>query len=111
MADPGWRTGHCAEPAVEAVRKATGRDIWAELGGCPRSPREAAALYRRLGVTSLAEAVSTVLGPSVDPKRAMRGDIALVNGALGIVRGEWVEGMDGMQPIGLATRAWHVRKG
>lgn len=106
--DPDW-TGHCAEPAVEAVRKATGRDVWAELGGCPRSWREAADLYRRHEVTSLSEFVTLVLGPPVDPKQAMRGDIAMVDGALGIVRGELVECMDRMQPIARASRCWHIK--
>jgi hypothetical protein len=111
LTDPDWRTGHCAEPAAEAVRRATGRDILAELGGCPRSPRQAATLYRRLGVTCLRDAVSAVLGTSIDPKRAMRGDIAMVDGSLGIVLGEWVECFDRMQPIERATHAWHVEKG
>jgi hypothetical protein len=33
----------------------------------------------------------------------MRGDIAMVDGALGIVRGELVECMDRMQPIARAS--------
>src|SRR5206468_4512404 len=85
LPDPDWRTGHCAEPAVERLKQATGRDLWAELGGVPRSPRAAAAFYRRLGVTCLADAVTAILGDPVDPKLAMRGDVALVDDALGIV--------------------------
>lgn len=90
------------------MRAATGRDIWAEIGGCPRSWREAASLYRRLGVTNLRDAVSRVLGDPIDPKCARRGDVAMVNGGLGIVRGELVECIDAMQPIGRATCAWRV---
>jgi hypothetical protein len=93
---------------VDHVKKAEGRDIWAELGFCPRSWREAADLYRRMGVRTLAEFVTAVLGPSVDPKQARRGDICMVDGALGICRGEWVECADLMQPIGRATAAWRV---
>lgn len=103
---PDWQTRHCAEPAVEAASRATGRDIWVELGGCPRSWREAAALYKRLGVRNLAGAVSTVLGDPIQPRMAMRGDVALVRGALGIVRGEVVECMGANVPIGEAELAW-----
>lgn len=109
MRDPDWRTCHCAEPAVERLKQATGRDVWAEFGQCPRSPREAAAFYRRLGVTNLSDAVTTVLGKPIDPKLAMRGDIALVGGALGIVRGEWIECLEGMPPLSAAQHCWRVR--
>lgn len=32
----------------------------------------------------------------------------MVNGGLGIVRGELVECIDGMQPIGRAECCWHI---
>lgn len=94
--------------AVERLRQATGRDLWAELGGCPRSWRDAAEVYRRLGAASLREAVGTVLGPEIDPKLAMRGDIVMVDNALGVCRGEWVEFVDRMQPLRRASCAWHI---
>lgn len=111
--DPDWRTRHCAEPAAEWVKSQTGRDIWAEFGPCPRSPREAAALYRRLGVTDFKGAVVAILGEAIDRRRARRGDIAMVWSpgglrALGIVRGEWVECMDNMMPIQRAECCWRV---
>jgi hypothetical protein len=109
LPDPDWATVHCTEPAAELVLKATGRDIWAELGGCPHSWREAAEIYRRLGVTNLKDAVSAILGPPVDLGHARRGDIAMVDGALGIVRGELVECLDRMQPIGRAACAWRIK--
>lgn len=110
--DPDWRTQHCADLAAEWLKRATGRDVWGELGGPPRSPKEAAAIYRRLRVRTLKNAVSKVLGKPVDPKRAMRGDIALVESgeirALGIVRGDLVECFDRMQPIERVTCCWRV---
>jgi hypothetical protein len=92
---------------VEAANR-NGRDIWAELGGCPRSWREAADLYRRHGCRTLAEVVSKVLGPPIDPKRAMRGDVVMVRGALGICRGELADCMGAMVPMGEAEMAWPV---
>jgi hypothetical protein len=106
---PEW-SGHCAEPAVEQLKQATGRDLWAELG-CPRSWREAADFYRKLGVTNLNDAVTKVLGKPINPKCAMRGDIVMVDGALGICRGEWVECIDRMQPLARASYAWRVTRG
>jgi len=107
MADPDWN-GHCAEPAVARLKEATGRDLWDELGGCPRSWREAADFYRKLGVKNLKDAVSKVLGDPVSPLRAMRGDIAFIGGALGVVRGDLIECMDGMKHIGAADCAWPI---
>lgn len=106
---PDWRTRHCVEPAAERVSEVLGRDVWSDLGGCPRSPREAAQLYRRLGVTCLKDAVTKVLGPPCDKLQAMRGDICMVDNALGICRGEWVECLDRMQPLSRVECAWHVR--
>jgi hypothetical protein len=88
------------------VGSVAGRDIWNELGGCPRSWREAADLYRRMGVRTLAEAVSKVLGDPIKPSMAMRGDVVMIDGALGVCRGEWVECLDRMQPMARATLAW-----
>lgn len=105
MSEPDWDY-HCAEKAAAVVRESTGRDIWAELGGCPHTRKEAAALYRRKKVRSLAGIMDTLFGEAVDPKLAMRGDVAMVDGALGIVRGDLVECFDRMQPIGRATKAW-----
>lgn len=106
--DPDWRTRHCGELAVEAVDAASGRDVWAELGGCPRDWREAAALYRRIGVRTLADAVTHVLGEPIAPRRAMRGDVVMVDGALGVCRGDWIECLDRMQPMKRAQKAWRV---
>lgn len=107
MTEIDWGTRHCAEFAADAVMESTGRDIWSELDAAPpRSWDEARKLYRRKRVRSLEGLVSKVLGRPIDPKRAMRGDVAMVDGALGIVRGDLVEFLDSVQPIGRATKAW-----
>lgn len=111
MTDPDWRTRHCAEPAADNIALKVARDIWAELGGCPRSWREAANLYRRAGVRSLTELVTKLLGEPVDARLARRGDIAMVRGALGIVRGEVIECMGAIVPLGEASTIWRVRGG
>ena len=105
--DPDWRTRHCAEPvADEAIR--AGRDIWAETGGCPRSWREAAAFYRRLGVRTLEGAMTRLFGPPVDIRQARRGDAVMVRGALGVCRGEVIECMGATVPIGEGEMAWPI---
>jgi hypothetical protein len=102
--EPSWHH-HCAHHAALAV---PGRDIWQELGGCPHSPREAAALYRRLGVRVLREAVGKVLGPEIDTAFAMRGDIVMAQNALGICRGDLAEFMDRMMPMKQMECAWRA---
>lgn len=82
--------------------------MWGELGGCPRSWREAAALYRRLGVRTLAGAVTKVLGAPIDRKLANRGDIVMVRGGLGVCAGELAVCMGAtvlMKEVELAWRA------
>lgn len=105
---PDWRTRHCAEPVATRIEEATGRAIWAELGGCPRSWRGAADLYRRAGVRSLSELVTKILGEPCDRKLARRGDIAMVRGALGIVRGEVIECMGATVPLIEAEAIWRI---
>jgi hypothetical protein len=113
MVDPDWEL-HCVDFASAHLKSATGRDVWGELGVSPRSWRDAADMYRRLGVTSLRDAVTAVLGPPVDPKLAHRGDLALVESAagvwwaLGIVRGDVIECCDRMLSISRAVCAWRV---
>ena len=104
--DPDWATGHCAEPAVETANAASGRDIWAELGGCPRGWKEAADLYRRHGCRTLAEMVTKVLGPPIPKRQARRGDIVMSNGALGVCHGEVAVFMDATLPMRKVETAW-----
>lgn len=110
MRDPDW-DGHCAGFIGEHYKKVTGKSLWRKIGHrCPRSPKEAAALYRKLGVTNLEDAATAVFGEPVDVAFAMRGDIVMVDNALGICRGELAEFMDRMQPIGRVERAWRITR-
>ena len=110
MLEPDWRTRHCAELAVDAVKQATGRDIWKELGGCPRSWREGKELYERVGATCLADVVTAVLGAPVEPETARIGDICMVDGALGVVRAPGaVECFNGYVPVERASYCWRAR--
>lgn len=109
MTDPDWRSRHCAEAAAAELLRATGRDIWAEWGGCPRSWRAAADLYRRLGVRCLKDAVSAAIGEPLAPSTASHGDIAMIDGALGIVHGQWaVRCIDRWHPIWRAECVWKL---
>lgn len=105
MTDPTWNF-HCADFAAARYKEVTGKSLWRVLGRHPKSPAEAAALYRKHGVRTMKELVSKVMGEAVDPKLAMRGDIMMVDNALGICRGEVIECMDRMQPIHRAECAW-----
>lgn len=107
--DPDWRTRHCAEPAAEAIYQVSGRDVWAELGGCPRSWRDAAALYRRLGARTLADVVTKVLGPPIDRRQARRGDVVMVQGSLGVCAGEVAVCIGGTVRMTEVERAWSAR--
>lgn len=102
---PDWDC-HCAD----FVNGKAHLEIETRIGPLPRSWRERAEMYRRLGVRSLAELVGTLF-EEVPPLRAMRGDLVMVDGALGVCRGEWAEFMDRMQPMKRATRAWRARRG
>jgi hypothetical protein len=106
--DPDWDF-HCTDHAIEHILKTTGRDVWRELGGAPRNTKQAAALFRRLKVRSLKNAVTKVLGKPIDFKLAMRGDIVMVDNALGICRGDLIECLDRMQPIGRGQCAWRLK--
>lgn len=110
---PDWDR-HCAEFAAAHVKAETGRDIWAEVGGVPRSPREAAGLYRKLRARTLRGIMGKLFGKPVKPAHAMRGDVALVMSgsvaALGIVRGDLIECMDRTLPINRAVACWKVSR-
>lgn len=110
--EPGW-DAHCVDFIARHYKAVTGKNLWRVLHHrCPRSAREAAELYRKLGVTNLRDAVGKVLGAPLGPAFAMRGDIVLVMSgniaALGIVRGDLIECMDNTLPITRAECAWRL---
>lgn len=100
--DPDW-TFHCAEFADARA----GTQLEAALGGWPRSWTEAGTLYRRFGVRTLGDLVSKLL-EEIPPLQAKRGDVVMIDDALGVCRGEWAEFMDRMQPMRKAQRAWRA---
>lgn len=110
MPDPTW-DWHCADHVVQHIKQETGRDIWKELGGSPKNAKEQAAIYRKLRARKLKTVVTRLFGKPKGTAFAMRGDIVMVNNALGICRGEWVECMDAMHFIGNAECAWNLKRG
>lgn len=102
---PEW-DWHCADHALRAV----GRDLWAEIGIEPRDARSAAQVFRWLNARTFKDAVTAVLGEPVCPLMARRGDIVMVDNALGVCRGEWVECLDRMQPLRRGECAWRVER-
>lgn len=102
---PEWGCS-CADFANEA----TGLHLERNIGMLPTDWREAAELYRRFGVSNLGDLLSQLLR-EVPVLQAKRGDVVMVDGALGVCRGEWAEFMDAMQPMKRATRAWSGKAG
>jgi hypothetical protein len=104
--EPDWRTYHCGDLAAEAIRAASGRDVWPELGGRPQSNREGAALYRRVGARTLRGVMTWLLGPPIDRRKAHRGDVVMVRGSLGVCRGEVAECLGAVVPMREVDLAW-----
>jgi hypothetical protein len=107
-----WRTRHCGELAFDAIaaaRDCDAAELWAQVGGCPRDWRQAAAVYRRLGVRTLAGFMTACLGEPIPTRRAMRGDVVMVRGSLGVCRGDLAECLGATVPMREAELAWSVR--
>jgi hypothetical protein len=105
--DPDW-DWHCAELAAAHVKEKTGRDVWKEVGGCPRNAKQAAAVMRKLKARTLRSAVTKLFGRPVKPMLAMRGDLVMSNNALGVCRGEVAEFVDGLVHMAKAECAWRL---
>jgi hypothetical protein len=107
-----WGSSDCCLFAADWVQEATGIDPAAEYRGRYRTEAGAARLLNRLG-GSVEAAVDKALGmPLTSPLLAQRGDIALVDGALGIVIGGEVALMSEaglvLHPLAMAARAWRI---
>lgn len=111
MTEPTW-DAYCVDHAAAHYQRITGASLWG-MAKCepPRNARETAEVFRKLGVRTLKGALTKTLGAPVDPKLAMRGDFVMVDNAVGICRGEYVEMMDGMQPLQNAECAWRIIDG
>lgn len=85
---------HCADPAQDdcctfaggAVLALTGVDAMAEFRGRYRTAAGAARALRRYGAGTLPATLDTKFEP-IPPAFARRGDLALVDGAVGVVIG------------------------
>lgn len=108
------RTANCADFAADVVEAVSGRDVRGELGLPVRSAAEVARLYRRLGARQIGDVLTSVLGPSVAPAYAQRGDLVLaqLDPSIGVCIGESMRmfGDRGMIDLPrLAVRlAWRV---
>lgn len=72
-----WGSNDCCAFAGDAVLQITGTDVLAGLRGMWRTRKDAARVLRNLG--GMRAAVSSVLGRSVDPAFARRGDVVLID--------------------------------
>lgn len=104
-----WRTNHCAHFAAG----------WAaphvDLPALP-GPAGVRAALRQMGVRSVREAVSRVLGPELPtPALAQPGDVVLFGRALGLCDGRYAALLNdagGMSFAAMehASAAWRVRR-
>lgn len=81
-----WGEHDCATNCANAVAAMTGTDFAAPFRGKYRTRRGSLAALRRYGAGTL-EATIDTLFPVIEPAFARRGDLALVDGMLGIVIG------------------------
>lgn len=108
MSEPAW-SAHCGDLWRAHVLAVTGQDICEVVGPSPRSPREWAAMMRRLGVRHLSGVVSAVHGAPIVRRQAMRGDIVRRGWALGICRGDRAEFAGGeMIEMSAIDEAWKI---
>ncbi len=108
-----WGRHDCCLFAADWVREATGADPAADWRGRYRSASGARRILRQHFDGDVAAVATAVLGePLASPLLAQRGDVALVDGALGVVIGAEVAllGEAGLafHPLGTAARAWRV---
>lgn len=109
-----WGRMDCALFAAGAVKAMTGTDPLAGAGRW-KSQAGAARAIRRAGFASLEQGVSSLLQP-VEPVFAMRGDLVMAEGALGICAGAqaWFlaegDGAAGLaaRPMAAWSHAWRV---
>ncbi len=108
-----WGTHDCALDAADAVLAQTGIDVAFEFRGKYRTAAGAERALRRFGAGTL-EATIAAKFPDVATGFARRGDLALHDGALGIVMGPFAlflrEGAAGRDRVARADwhRAWAV---
>ncbi len=108
MSDPAW-SAHCGDAWRAHVLASGGGDICDVVGPSPRSPRDWAAMMRRLGVRTMDGVITAVHGEPVPFRQAMRGDIVRRGWAIGICRGDSAAFFGGeMVPMRDVDRAWRL---
>jgi len=112
-----WGRHDCALFVCDCVRAMCGEDPAARFRGRYRTARGAQRAIRRIGgARDLADLATRVLGPSIPPAFARRGDVVEAvfsgNSVLGVVMGRMfvATGEKGLvhAPTLSATRAWRV---
>lgn len=108
-----WGVHDCATWVSDWRQIATGQDAAIAWRGKYRTERGALRQIKRAGFDTMPEWVDSILGDRLaSPLLAQRGDIALVQDALGIVTGAEVAALspDGLVtfPLTDAQMAWRV---
>lgn len=108
-----WGTHDCATWVAGWGREVTGEDHAAAWRGRYDTEVGAVRMIRRAGYRDMAQWVSEICGdPLAHRLMAQRGDVALVEGALGIVTGGQVAllGPQGLafRPLTDAALAWRI---
>jgi hypothetical protein len=108
-----WGDHDCATWVADWRKIATGKDAATAWRGKYTTERGALRQIKRAGFETMADWVDSILGDRLPtPLLAQRGDIALVQGALGIVTGAEVVAIspDGLCVFDLssAETAWRV---
>ena len=108
-----WGRNDCATWVADWRCICTGQDAAQAWRGRYKTERGAMLAIRRAGFDTMADWVDSILGPRLTtPLLAQRGDIALVQDALGIVVGAQIAALspDGVvyHPITDAACAWRV---
>ncbi len=107
-----WGRADCAHFALACLQAVSGRD-WYVLE-LPRyhDARSAARALKKLNARSVAGVTAQLLGPAIPASALGRGDLALVDGALGVCAGEkiWALCPTGLTalPRSSAQAGWRV---
>jgi hypothetical protein len=108
-----WGSNDCALFTAGAVAAMTGTDPLGSVRGKWRSQAGAGRAIRQAGFASIEDWVSSLFDP-VEPVFVQRGDIVMIDGALGICIGKdavfLAEEAPGLnrRPIAHCARAWRV---
>lgn len=111
-----WGQYDCAQFALAVLRAVSSRD-WAQLGVQPyKSARGAQAMLRLLGVRDMPALATKILGPSLPPAFARRGDLVSCaspqGAALGVCLGTQLAfpGPAGLVVLSAqqATQCWRI---